>query len=132
MAAAEVLQDSGSLFGDDALSQSAIEGYKLLRQEFPGSPSRMEALFNIARIYQDDLDDAAQAKSAYEEFLKRYPSHELVLDAKDSLKELAKGRRSAHDKTEVAKSKPTEKPAPVAKADVPPLPTPDAQPASVM
>jgi N-acetylmuramoyl-L-alanine amidase len=84
-AVAELLTEMGRCFNDDNALLSAIGQYKFLRREYPGSRDRFQALFTIGQIYQDDLKDPAQAKPAFEEFLRRYPRHHLAADARKAL-----------------------------------------------
>ncbi|MDP9267618.1 MAG: N-acetylmuramoyl-L-alanine amidase [Acidobacteriota bacterium] len=89
VAVAELLADMGRVFGEDKDFQSAIGQYEFVRKQYPGSRYRFGALFTIAQIYADDLDDQAQAKQAYEEFLKQYPHHRLATDARQALDDMA-------------------------------------------
>src|SRR4029077_5382073 len=81
VAVAETLVEMGRRFDDDKILSSAISQYKFLRREYPGSKYRFDALFTIGEIYKDDLDDADDARAAFQEFLHRYPHNHLVDDA---------------------------------------------------
>jgi N-acetylmuramoyl-L-alanine amidase len=111
---AELMVAMGRQFHDEKTLHAAIGQYEFLRREYPGSRFRMQALFTIAQVYKDDLDDAAQARATLEEFLKRYPHSELVADARDAIQELDQQAQAA------------EKPKPPAKTakQEPPLPPP--------
>lgn len=85
VAVAELLTDMGRKFDDEKAFQSAIGQYQFLRREYPGSRYRFDALFTIAQIYQDDLDNPAQAKEAFQEFLKQYPWNRLADDARKAI-----------------------------------------------
>jgi N-acetylmuramoyl-L-alanine amidase len=87
VAVAELLTEMGCRFDDNKALHSAIGQYKFLRREYPGSRDRFDALFAIGQIYQEDLKDSAQAKLAFEEFLHRYPHHQLADDARKALAE---------------------------------------------
>jgi N-acetylmuramoyl-L-alanine amidase len=87
-AVAETLLEMGRRFNDDKILQRAIEQYKFLRREYPGSKSRYEALFMIGEIYKDDFADLAQARASFRNFLRQYPHHRLADDARQSLAEL--------------------------------------------
>jgi len=89
VAVAELLADMGRVFGEDKDFQSAVGQYDFVRKQYPGSRYRFDALFTIAQIYADDLEDQAQAKHAYEEFLKQYPHHRLATDARQALDDMA-------------------------------------------
>jgi N-acetylmuramoyl-L-alanine amidase len=85
VAVAELLSEMGRRFNDDKILRSAIGQYKFLRREYPGSRDRFDALYNIGQIYQDDLKDPAQAKLAFEEFVRRYPHNHLADEARKAL-----------------------------------------------
>ncbi len=87
VAVAELLTEMGRRFNDDKLLRSAIGQYKFLRREYPGSRDRVDALFIMGQIYQDDLKDQAQAKQVFEEFLHRYPHNHLASEARKALAE---------------------------------------------
>ncbi len=87
-AVAELRVEMGRRFDDDKILHSAIQQYEFLRREYPGSKYRFDALFTIGEIYKDDLDDPAQARAAFQEFVRRYPHHHLVDDAKQFLADI--------------------------------------------
>jgi N-acetylmuramoyl-L-alanine amidase len=87
VAVAKLLTEMGRRFDDIKALHAAIGQYKFLRREYPGSRDRFEALLSIGEIYQDDLKDPAQAKLAFEEFLRRYPHHHLADEARKALTE---------------------------------------------
>jgi N-acetylmuramoyl-L-alanine amidase len=103
----------GRQFRDEKALHAAIEQYEFLRREYPGSRFRMQGLYTIAQIYKDDLNDAERAREFFEEFLKRYPHSELVVEARDAIKELDQQAKAAE------KPKP---PAKTAKQEAPPPP----------
>jgi N-acetylmuramoyl-L-alanine amidase len=94
VAVAETLVEMGRRFDDDKILHAAIDQYRFLRREYPGSKFRFDALFTIAEIYKDDLNDPEAARSAFQEFLKRYPHNRLADDACDAIAELDKEARS--------------------------------------
>ncbi|MGC1370974.1 MAG: AMIN domain-containing protein, partial [Candidatus Sulfotelmatobacter sp.] len=79
----------GRRFDDDKILHEAIEQYRFLRREYPGSKFRFEALFTIGEIYQDDLDDPQAARAAFQEFLRHYPRNHLAEDARQAIAALA-------------------------------------------
>lgn len=81
VAVAETLVEMGRHFEDDKILHEAIDQYRFLRREYPGSKYRFDALFTIGEIYQDDLNDPEAARAAFQEFLKRYPHNRLSGDA---------------------------------------------------
>ncbi|MFZ0230925.1 MAG: tetratricopeptide repeat protein, partial [Mycobacterium sp.] len=88
VATAELMVEMGRRFNDDKILREAIDEYRFLRKEYPGSRYRSEALFTIGEIYKDDLNDPAQAQKAFEDFLHRYPLNRLAEDARAAVKEM--------------------------------------------
>jgi N-acetylmuramoyl-L-alanine amidase len=88
VAVAETLVEMGRRFDDDKVLHEAIEQYKFLRREYPGSKYRFDGLFTIGEIYKDDLNDPDAARSAFQEFLHRYPHNRLTDDARQAIAEL--------------------------------------------
>jgi N-acetylmuramoyl-L-alanine amidase len=107
VAVAETLVEMGRCFDDDKILSSAITEYKFLRREYPGSKYRFDALFTIGEIYKDDLGDADEARSAFQEFLRRYPHNRLAEDAQQAIVELDQQARAEKkpeaDKAEASK-----------------------------
>jgi N-acetylmuramoyl-L-alanine amidase len=104
VAAAETLVEMGRRFDDDKILNEAIEQYKFLRREYPGSKYRFDGLFTIGEIYKDDLNDPEAARSAFQEFLRRYPHNRLADDARQAIAELdvELNREAQAEKTEAA------------------------------
>jgi len=103
VAVAETLVEMGRRFDDDKILHEAIDQYKFLRREYPGSKTRCDALFTIGEIYKDDLNDPGQARAVFEEFLKRYPHNRLVDDAHQAIADL--DRDAADEKKAEAQKK---------------------------
>jgi len=88
VATAELLVEMGRRFDDNKILRGAVDEYRFLRKEYPGSKYRFEALFTIGEIYKDDLNDPEQARKTFEDFLHRYPRNRLAEDARAAVKEL--------------------------------------------
>jgi N-acetylmuramoyl-L-alanine amidase len=88
MAVAELLEEQGRILNDPKSFKDAIGQYVFLRREYPGSKFRAEALFAVAEIYRDDLDDKVQAKAGFEDFLKRYPGNSHAAEARKAIAEI--------------------------------------------
>src|SRR5690349_4930566 len=88
LAVAELLAEQARLSDDKTGFKSAIGQYEFLRREYPGSKYRFGALLSIGQVYREDLSVSAIAKETFEEFLKRYPKHELAQQAKAALREM--------------------------------------------
>ncbi len=103
LAVAELLDEQGRVFNDPKSFKDAIGQLEFLRREYPGSKLRAEALFTIAQIYRDDLDDAAQAKSTFQEYLKHYPRSTMAAEARKTLDDIdaeANGVKVAKNKSQ--------------------------------
>jgi N-acetylmuramoyl-L-alanine amidase len=105
---AETLVEMGRRFNDDKILDEAIEQYKFLRREYPGSRYRFDGLFTIGEIYKDDLNDSERARGTFQEFLRRYPHNRLADDARRAIvelnqaaqaKKIAEARRAAEKKS---------------------------------
>jgi N-acetylmuramoyl-L-alanine amidase len=107
VAVAETLVEMGRRFEDDQILHEAIDQYKFLRREYPGSKYRCDALFTIGEIYKDDLDDPDEARATFEEFLKRYPHSRLAEDAEHAVAELKQA--SVEKKAQAEKDAQSEK-----------------------
>jgi N-acetylmuramoyl-L-alanine amidase len=107
-AVAELLEEQGRLLDDPKSFKDAIGQLEFLRREYPGSTLRGPALFTIARIYRDDLDDSAQAEIAFQDFLKHYPKSTLAARAHDELEDIASHGEKEKEPTTKGKSSKTE------------------------
>ena len=85
VAVAELMVEMGERLDDDDILRKAIRQYEFLRREYPGSKNRSDALFAVGKIYQDDLDDPREARTAFQEFLRHYPGSHLADVARKSL-----------------------------------------------
>jgi N-acetylmuramoyl-L-alanine amidase len=88
LAVAELLDDQGRVLNDSKSYKDAIGQLAFLRREYPGSRHRVEALFTIAQIYRDDLNDQDQARATFQDFLKHYPQSKLAPKARQAIVEL--------------------------------------------
>lgn len=87
-AVAELLDEQGRVLDDPKSFKDAIGQLEFLRREYPGSKFRVQALFTIAQIYRDDLDDTTQAKAAFQDFLKHYPNSTMAGRAQDEIDDM--------------------------------------------
>jgi N-acetylmuramoyl-L-alanine amidase len=88
VAVAEMLVEMGRRFEDDKILTKAIDEYKFLRREYPGSKYRADGLFTVAEIYKDDLNDSEAARASFQEFLRHYPHNRLADDARQAILEI--------------------------------------------
>ena len=64
VATAELMVEMGRRFDDNKILRSAVDQYRFLRKEYPGSKYRFDALFTIGEIYKDDLNDPEEARAS--------------------------------------------------------------------
>ena len=88
VATAELMIEMGRRFDDNKILRRAVDQYRFLRKEYPGSKYRFDALFTIGEIYKDDLNDPEEARAIFEDFLHRYPRNRLADDARAAMKEI--------------------------------------------
>jgi N-acetylmuramoyl-L-alanine amidase len=86
VASAELMVEMGRRFDDNKILHGAIDQYYFLRNQYPGSRYRFDALFTIGEIYKDDLSDPEDARRTFEDFLHRYPNNRLANDARAAVK----------------------------------------------
>jgi N-acetylmuramoyl-L-alanine amidase len=94
VAVAETLVEMGRRFEDDKILHEAIEQYKFLRREYPGSRFRFDGLFTIGEIYREDLNDPEAARATFEDFLRHYPHNRLADGARQAIVELNQQART--------------------------------------
>ncbi|MFK7908080.1 MAG: tetratricopeptide repeat protein [Chitinophagales bacterium] len=68
--------------------KKAIENYETIQAKHPDYAKTPHSMFLLGFIYENDLKDSDKAKALYEQFLERYPEHELADDVKFSLDNL--------------------------------------------
>src|SRR5260370_39937539 len=66
VATAQLMVEMGRRFDDYKILRGAVEQYRFLRKEYPGSKYRFDALFTIGEIYTDDLNDPEDAPTTSE------------------------------------------------------------------
>ena len=104
VAVAELMVEMGRSFDDDKILRGAVEQYRFLRKEYPGSKYRFDALFTVGEIFKDDLHDPEEARSTFEDFVKRYPRNRLADDARTAVKEIeAEAEAKVHPSPKTAR-----------------------------
>lgn len=91
---AEMYQEMGRQF-DARYFQSSIDSYQFLLHEYPSSKLRDNALFTIAQIQFQDLNQPEVAELTFQEFLRRYPRSEKADPAREALRQIAAARVAA-------------------------------------
>ena len=68
----------------------AIDNFKNIVSHYPQGKRAAEASFMLGFINANDIKDYDAAKKYYEDFIKKYPKHELADDAQYELETLGK------------------------------------------
>ena len=93
---AELLAEQGRTLHDPRSLKAALGQYEFLRKQYPGSSLRVQALLNEGQIAQNELADAAGARSAYELLIREYPRSPQAEEARAALLSLEQGARDGH------------------------------------
>jgi N-acetylmuramoyl-L-alanine amidase len=88
LSVAELYTEMGDRFGR-SYYQSAVDSYRFLVHEYPGSKYSQDALLRIGKLERHQLGDSALATKTYEDFLKKYPHSLRKREAQEELAELA-------------------------------------------
>lgn len=100
---------------DPKYFDQAIESYRDLLHEYPGSRSGQDALLTIAEIQRNDLGDLEAARQTFQTFLERFPRSRRALRAQTAIADL--DQEIAQQAAAKAKGKPM--PAPAARSTLP-------------
>ncbi len=84
---------------DPKYFQYAVDTYQFLLHEYPESRYREDALFDVAQIEKDGLNDPALAQKSFEEFLKLHPRSPRAKEAQAALFEIANPKPAAKKNT---------------------------------
>src|SRR5579862_6546898 len=108
--------------------QSAIDMYTFLLKQYPRTQYRSAALFAIAEIQQEDLDQTDLAVATYKDLLKRFPKSDKADAARAALKQIsdakiaeAQSKQATHLEAPPRGVKPTEVKVSEVAPDFPPL-----------
>jgi len=85
---AEVYSEMGRRFSSDEYHRRAIQAYQYLIEQYPGGSLSRDALFTIAEIYRSDLDDAENARKAFEDFVEKFPRSAQAAEAREKIKQI--------------------------------------------
>jgi len=110
VAEGELYEEMGKQY-DAKYFQTAIDTYKFLIAQYPGSRYRGSAQLAIAEIQKDDLKQLDAAEATYQDYLKTFPRSDKAQQARQGLKDIADARDAAKQQELAAKP-----PAPAAKA----------------
>ncbi len=86
----EYLYRAGRLASGLTYLIEAVNCYEKVFSKYQTSKRAPFCLFMEAFIYENQLHGTEKAKKLYEEFMKKYPNHELAKDVKFSLEHLGK------------------------------------------
>lgn len=105
----EYLFKSAEIYRSLRQFDKAIAAYQKIITDFPNYDKTPHSLFLMGFCYENDLGQKDQAKPLYEEFLKKYPKHELAQSVQFSLSNIDKTPEQIIKEFEAkAKEKPAE------------------------
>jgi TolA-binding protein len=88
--APEFLFKAGQRCNVSAEHQEAIDLFQQVIDKYPKHKIAEEALFLQAYVYENSMQDYANAKATYTKFMELYPKSELVEDATYSIQNMGK------------------------------------------
>lgn len=88
--APDYLMKAAELQKNQMKLKEAIAIYDNIMSQFPNSPKAPAAMFMKGFMLENDLKDPEAAKVIYNEFLAKYPQHELADDVTFSLNNIGK------------------------------------------
>lgn len=86
----EYLFKMGEIYQFHQQYDKGIATYQTIIDKYPKYDKAPQAMFLMAFAYENYLKDTNKAKTAYEAFLQKYPTHQLAKDAQFSLDNLGK------------------------------------------
>jgi tetratricopeptide (TPR) repeat protein len=86
----EYLFKSAEIYRSLRQFDKAIEAYQRIITDFPNYDKTPHSLFLMGFCYENDMGQKDKAKPLYEEFLKKYPQHELAQSVQFSLSNIDK------------------------------------------
>jgi tetratricopeptide (TPR) repeat protein len=86
----EYLYKSSEIAMNLQMSGRAIEGFKKILVDYPDFDKADVCIFLQAFIYENHMQQYDTAKELYQEFLEKYPSHDLAEDALVSIQNMGK------------------------------------------
>ncbi len=87
---AEYLFKAGDVSSGINAYTNALEFFGTVTQKYPQSTKAAYSLFLQGYINENNMHDTAKAKQFYNEFISKYPAHEMAESAKFSLLNLGK------------------------------------------
>ncbi len=75
-----------------------VEYLNRILTTYPNSSDAPKSLFKIGFTYENQLKDIAKARRHYEDFLKKYPGHELAVSVSVSLEHLGESDEELLDR----------------------------------
>ena len=86
----EQLLDNAKKAQEEENFAGAVSSYQEVVKRFPKSPQAPQCQFMVGYLYANHLKNIDMAKTAYNQFIRDYPEHELVKDAQWELDHLGK------------------------------------------
>ena len=87
-AVADLYCEMGREFSSDSYFLESIKTYRFLIDQYPYNHISRDALFTIGEVYRKDLEDPAEARKTFEDFIVKYPNSDKAGEARDILKQI--------------------------------------------
>ena len=72
-AVGELQKEMGRQFSSDRYYLDAVRTYGFLISQYPQHRLAADALYTVGEIYRVDLENAPEARQAFQKFLEKYP-----------------------------------------------------------
>ena len=100
----EIYKEMARRLDNKKYLHSAIGAYEYLLEEYPHSRYRYNALLTIGRIYREELGQPEEALQQFELYLKRYPRHQMVQQAREAVRAIKQGLAAREQAVSVARN----------------------------
>ena len=100
----EIYEEMARRLDNKKYLHSAIGAYEYLLEEYPHSRYRHNALLTIGRIYREELGQPEEALQQFELYLKRYPRHQMVQQAREAVRAIKQGLATREQAVSVARN----------------------------
>jgi N-acetylmuramoyl-L-alanine amidase len=85
-AIAELNEEMGRVFTSDSYYLESIKTYRFMMEQYPQNRLSRDALFTVGEIYRTDLEDPADARKTFQDFITMYPKSDKLGEAQEKLR----------------------------------------------
>ncbi len=87
-AVGELQEEMGRQFSSDRYYLDAVRTYQFLISQYPQHRLAADALYTVGEIYRVDLENAPEARQAFQKFLEKYPKSSKAAEAREKLQQI--------------------------------------------